>query len=193
LKTLLVIAHPQQNSLCRHLAQETKAHLQSRGYEITVKDLYKESFDPVLTAQERDSYYSDCFDVAEVENDIRQLQEAECLILLFPTWWFGLPAILKGWIDRIWVPGYAYLHAEDMTGIKPNLHKLKEVRVITTLGSPWWVDRFIMGRPVRKILKIGIVGACTSGCDFKMLSLYNSESLTEEKVQQFIARIKNKF
>ncbi len=193
MKTLLVIAHPQQNSLCRHLAQETKNHLQSRGYEITVKDLYEEGFDPVLTAEERDSYYSDCFDATEVKDDIRQLQEAECLVLVFPTWWFGLPAILKGWIDRVWVPGHAYLHAEDMTAIKPNLDKLKEVRVITTLGSPWWVDRFIMGRPVRKILKTGIVGACTSGCDFKMLSLYNSESLTEEKVRQFIARIKKKF
>jgi len=75
----------------------------------------------------------------------------------------------------------------------PCLENLKEVYVITTLGPPWWVDFFILRKPVKKVLKITLLGACTKNCRFKMLSLYKSEDLTESTIAQFVRKIRNTF
>ena len=138
------------------------------------------------------SYYKE-FDSSKLKNDIKQLKQAESLVLFFPTWWFGFPAILKGWFDRVWAPGHAYEHASDFGPIKQKLDNLKEMKVVTTLGSPWWVDLFVLRRPVKKVLKIALLGACAKNCKFNMLSLYNSEKLTESKIQAFVKRIEKEF
>lgn len=167
--------------------------MEGKGFTVTVKDLYKENFNPVLTKAERTSYYDKQFDSSQLKNDIEQLRETDSLILIFPTWWFSFPAILKGWFDRVWAPGYAYNHAPGFGKITPGLDNLKEVNVITTLGAPWWVDFFVLRKPVKKVLKIALLGACTKKCKFKMLSLYESESLTESKVESFVKKIKATF
>lgn len=190
---LVVIAHPLENSLCKHLADKTIKHLKNKGYNVIVKDLYKEYFNPVLTPSERESYYTGAFDKNAVVADIEQLTQAESLVLIFPTWWFGFPAILKGWFDRVWAPGHAYDHASDFGPIKQCLDNLKEMKVVTTLGAPWWVDTFILRQPVKKILKYGLLGACATNCKFEMLSLYNSEKLTTAKINKFVGKIESKF
>ncbi|MBQ4852826.1 NAD(P)H-dependent oxidoreductase [Pseudoalteromonas sp. MMG012] len=193
MKCLVVLAHPLDNSLCQHLADKTISHLKSKGYTVTVKDLYAEHFDPVLSKEERASYYQSTFDTQQLTTDIAQLTEAQSLVLIFPTWWFGFPAILKGWFDRVWAPGYVYEHASDFGPIKQCLTNLKEMKVVTTLGSPWWVDTFILRTPVKKVLKLALLGACASNCKFQMLSLYKSEQLSQQKIDKFIMKIRSKF
>jgi len=190
---LVVLAHPLNNSLNKHLADKTIQHLKNKGYKVTVKDLYAERFDPVLNKPERESYYATQFDAQQLESDIAQLKQAESLVLIFPTWWFSFPAILKGWFDRVWAPGHAYEHASDFGPIKQCLSNLKEMKVITTLGSAWWVDTFIIRKPVKKVLKLALLGACATNCKFKMLSLYKSEKLTQTKVDKFISKIESQF
>ncbi|WP_085905732.1 NAD(P)H-dependent oxidoreductase [Kiloniella majae] len=193
MKCLVVIAHPLEDSLCKHLAKETIAHLETKGYKITVKDLYSESFAPALAHAERQSYFTEEFDSSALERDLTQLKETESLVLIFPTWWFGFPAILKGWFDRVWAPGHAYDHADDNKAILPKLDNLVEMKVITTLGSPRWVDLLILRQPVRRVLKTAIRGTCAPKCRFQMLSLYSSESLSKEKVDRFIRKIRTRF
>lgn len=190
---LVVLAHPLENSLCKHLANKTISHLKKQGYQVSVKDLYEEGFNPVLSKPERESYYKDQFYQQDISSDIAQLKQVESLVLIFPTWWFGFPAILKGWFDRVWAPGHAYEHASDYGPIKQSLGNLKEMKVITTLGSPWWVDTFILRKPVKKVLKIALLGACASNCKFKMLSLYESEKLTKTNIDKFIGKIESTF
>ncbi|GGK76067.1 NAD(P)H-dependent oxidoreductase [Amphritea balenae] len=190
---LVVLAHPLENSLCKYLANKTINHLKNKGYQVTVKDLYSEGFNPVLSKPERESYYREQFDENQVKSDIEQLKQAESLVLIFPTWWFGFPAILKGWFDRVWAPGHAYDHASDYGPIKQRLDNLKEMKVVTTLGSPWWVDTFILRKPIKKVLKLALLGACTTNCKFKMLSLYKSEKLNKEKIDNFVGKIESKF
>lgn len=190
---LIVTAHPLKECLCAHLTRQTVAHLETRGYTVTVKDLYKERFDPVLTRDERASYYRRRYDRSLVEKEIEQLEHTESLVLIFPTWWFGFPAILKGWFDRVWAPDVAFRHDRDLKAIVPCLDNLKELKVITTLGSPWWVDFFALRQPVKKVLKTALLGACAKRCSFKMLSLYKSEKLTKEKVQRFVEKIRAAF
>jgi len=190
---LLVIAHPQKDSLCGYLARKVQEQIEAKGHQVTVKNLYEDAFNPVLRREERDSYYQAAFDQQWVAEEIAQLKQAEMLVLVFPTWWFSFPAILKGWFDRVWAPGHAYDHASDFGPITAKLTKLKQVRVITTLGSPWWVDRLIMWRPVRRVLKTAILGTCSKQHDFRMLSFYNSETASSERVDRFVNKIKGWF
>ena len=67
--------------------------------------------------------------------------------------------------------------------------KLRQALAITSLGSPWWVDRFIVRQPVKRVLKTALLGTCAARCRFGMLSLYRAESLAPDKVQAFRARI----
>ena len=78
------------------------------GHEVDDCDLYAENFQPVLTAGERRAYHSPTPDTASVVREIERLRRAEGLVFVFPTWWFGMPAILKGYIDRVWIPGVAF-------------------------------------------------------------------------------------
>jgi putative NADPH-quinone reductase len=163
--------------------------LDEMGHDVVVEDLYADNFDPALTIAERTSYYSNSYDRTGVAGEVERLLEAEALVLLFPTWWFSVPAILKGWFDRVWAPGIAYDHADDFGPIKPRLDNLKKVLVVTTLGAPWWVDRLIMRQPVRKVIKIALLGACARNSELTYLSLYNSEKLNEQAVVSFKAKI----
>jgi len=192
MKCLVVLAHPLENSLCRYLSDQTIDHLKAKGYEVSIKDLYKDDFDPVLSKVERQSYYDVPFDTTCLDNEIAQLKEAQTLVLIFPTWWFGFPAILKGCFDRVWAPGHAYRHASDLGKITPCLDNLKEVMVITTLGSPWWVDTLVLWKPVYRTLRIALLGACTKACTFKMLSFYKSEKAEQPRIDRFVKRIQAK-
>ena len=159
------------------------------GHEVTVEDLYAERFEPALTAAERASYYSNRYESSDVAQQVSRLEEAEALILLFPTWWFGFPAMLKGWFDRVWGPGIAYDHAVDFGPIEPRLSNLKQVLVVTTLGSPWWVDRLVMHQPVKRIIKRALLGTCARKSKLRFLTLYNSEKLSEQTISAFKNRI----
>ena len=189
MKCLVVIAHPVPDNLCRTLAAEAIAGLTAAGHQVDIEDLYATDFAPALTAAERNSYYTPAYDGHAVQAQIDRLLAAEVLILCFPTWWFGFPAILKGWFDRIWGPGVAYDHAVDMGLIQPRLHDLRHVLAITTLGSPWWVDWLVMRRPIRRLLKTGLLRPCAPKTRFQMLSLYAAEAASPAKIAAFIAHI----
>lgn len=189
MRCLVVTAHPLAKSLCQTLARTAHDALRERGHEVQLEDLYAQQFPAALSESERSAYYQPSYDTASVEAQALRLREAEALVLCFPTWWFGFPAILKGWFDRVWVPGVAYDHASDLGAIKPRLTNLKRVMVITSLGSPWWVDQFIMRQPVKRILKTAILGTCAPQAKFEVLSIYSSEKLSIEKVTRFQIQI----
>ncbi len=186
---LVVIAHPAPDSLCHAMANAAIKALTDAGHEVVIEDLYRSGFSPALTLAERQSYYAASFDAGAITGQAERLLSAEALILVFPTWWFGVPAILKGWFDRVWAPGIAYDHAGDLGAIRPRLHKLRRALAITSLGSPWWVDRLVMWQPVRRILGTALLGTCAPACKFEMLSLYKAEKLDPRQVQTFCTRI----
>lgn len=188
MRCLVVIAHPLADSLCNSLASKAIDKLHDCGHDVVEENLYAQEFEPALTADERRSYNIK-FDTTELNDSITRLQEAEALVLVFPTWWFGFPAILKGWFDRVWAPGVAFENTDDLGAITPKLNKLRNVLVITTLGVPWWVDKFIMFAPVKRIVKLGLLGACAKNAKLDFLSLYDSEKLSANTVEKFINKI----
>jgi len=189
MKCLIVTTHPLNDSLCKLLSKHVEEKLKNQGHEVVVEDLYSEGFESALTAVERESYYVDSYELSGVSEQVKRLKEAEALILLFPTWWFGFPAMLKGWFDRVWGPGVAYDHASDLGSIKPLLNNLEKVLVITSLGSPWWVDKLIMRQPVKRVIKTAILGTCAKNSKLKFLSLYKCEKLSKQQISRFKQRI----
>lgn len=190
-KALIVLAHPAETSLSRQFAQAALESLSAKGQEAKLLDLYADGFDPVLTREERATYYRFPPQTGRIDAHAALLTEAEILVLVFPTWWFGMPAILKGWIDRIFAPGIAFDHAQDFGPIKPRLTNLKKIVVITTLGSPSWIDWLVMRRPVRRILKTAVFGLCAPKARFTMLSLYKAESVDAALLESFMRRIRS--
>ena len=188
-KALVVLAHPAERSLGRMFAQTAHDHLSASGHQATFLDLYEADFDPVLTSAERAAYYETAPQIEAVGDQAELLAQSETLVFVFPTWWFGMPAILKGWIDRVFAPGIAFDHASDFGPIKPRLTNLKKVVVITTLGSPAWIDWLIMRRPVRRILKTAVFGLCAPEATFCMLSLYRAENPDARRIDRFRQKI----
>ena len=123
--------------------------------------------------------------------DIERLLNADALVLIFPTWWFGFPAILKGWFDRVWAPTVAYDHADDFGPIKPKLNNLKKAFVVTTLGAPWWVDHIILWSPVKRTLRFALLGACARKCKLKFLSFYKCESVDAVRKNKQMRKIES--
>jgi NAD(P)H dehydrogenase (quinone) len=114
-------------------------------------DLYRESFDPVMSAQER---------AATIRATTRRMPwppmwtccaAPNGLILCFPHWWFSMPARLRGYFDRVWGPGVAFAHDLQGGRIRPLLSHIKVFGVVTSYRSPWWITRLIAGDPGRKV------------------------------------------
>lgn len=189
---LIVAAHPKQNSLCTTLTTQLVETLQKGGHNVQLEDLYATGFNPVLSLREREMYYHSLYDTTHITDEVDRLVKAEGLILVFPTWWFGFPAILKGWFDRIWSPTVAYDHADDLGPIRPKLHRLTKTFVVTTLGAPWWVDYLILRRPVKKIIRFALLGACTMKCSLEYLSFYKCEDLSQERLSGISKKVNRK-
>ncbi|MEU7068631.1 NAD(P)H oxidoreductase [Streptomyces narbonensis] len=107
--TLLVHAHPRSDSLTAQVAELAHARLKDEGGTVDVLDLYAEGFDPVLRPadepdwEDREKRYS-----PEVHAHMERILAADDIVVVFPVWWMAPPAVLKGWIDRVWNYGFAY-------------------------------------------------------------------------------------
>lgn len=188
MRVLVISAHPLERSLTATFSAAVENSLREAGHDLRMQNLYADGFQPALTDAERVAFYaegSEPIRSPETEN----LQWAEMLVLIYPTWWFGFPAILKGWFDRVWAPDVAYKNAPDFGPITPALNGLRHVLVVTTLGSPWWVDRLVMRQPLRRTLKTAILGACAPNCKLRYISFHKCESLPATAVQAMVAKV----
>ena len=189
-RCLLVSCHPLADSLCNHLVDRVKQSFAGHSIEVEHLDLYDSGFAAPMSAAERRNYHTGEFDASALGEQTAALQRAEILVLVFPTWWFGPPALMKGWFDRVWAPGIAFDRPTKRGGrIAPRLGGLRHCLVVTTLGAPWWFDRLIMWRPLRRILKTALIGACAPAARFEMLSLHSAISLDQPRLDRFLGRI----
>ena len=187
---LLVLAHPLAESFAHSVARLARETLEGNGHTVDLLDLYAEGFDPRLTEHERRGYFDVPYDTSEVADLVARLQKAEALIFVFPQWWFNLPAVLKGFFDRVFAPGVAFRHDKAGGRIVPLLTNIRHFRVFTTTGSPWWVVKLYMGDPVRRQLRRGIAVFCNRKVDFRMLALHDMDRATGDKRGRHLERVK---
>ena len=187
MRCLIVVAHPLKQSLCLSLATVVRESLIGAGHEVDFADLYAEAFSPLMTAEERIAHN------AVPDNsgpEAQRLASAEALILVFPTWWYGFPAMLKGWFDRVWLPGLAFDIAPETSALVPRLTGLRHFIAITTLGSPRWIDWFVLRQPVRRILKHALAGTCAPQARFQYLALHGADAVSPARFEVFRARVR---
>ncbi len=117
---------------------------------------------------------------------VDSLRRAEALVLVYPTWWYGMPAMLKGWFDRVWAPGVAFHLGPG--AIMPALTNIRRIAVVTTYGSPAWPLWYI-GRPDRKLIGRGIRRLCAPGCRVERLSLTRMDHRSRAECEAFRDRV----
>lgn len=137
MRMLVVYCHPVEDSLCSALHHAVLEGLTAAGHTVDDCDLYAEGFNPVLSREERMAYNTPGDNLREVQPYVDRVMQAEGLVLIFPVWNFGLPAMLKGFIDRVLVPGVSF-HMDGQGRIAPGLTHLRHVQGVATYGVPRW-------------------------------------------------------
>ena len=188
MRILMVYSHPVAESFGSTMRDAALAGLREGGHEIRLTDLYAEDFDPRLSRQERLDYEDQQRNTLNVAAHVEMLQWAEGLVLVFPTWWYGLPAMLHGWFDRVWVPGVAFKMRDGGKVIEPNLRNIRLVIGITSCGSPrWWMK--LVGEPQKRIVMRGLRALFHGSCRKKWLVIYKMDSASQKDREKYLAKI----
>jgi NAD(P)H dehydrogenase (quinone) len=192
MRVLVLYAHPLADSFAGALHRTIVTALGESGHEVDDCDLYASGFDPVMTAPERRAHNTPDPDLSAVEHHVERLRAADAVVLCFPVWWYGMPAILKGYFDRVWVNGVAF-HLRAVGKIEPGLDRLKKLGVVATYGAPWWVIKLALRDPVRAVIHTGIRGLCTRHVKTLFLALYSIESKNSTDTTRFLAKVERAF
>jgi putative NADPH-quinone reductase len=189
---LVVYCHPCAESFAAALRDTALASLRAAGHEIRLIDLYAEGFDPVMSADERRGYHTAGENEKPVAEHLAGLRWCEGLIFIYPTWWYGPPAMLKGWLDRVWIPHATFGMPEPGKPIRAVLTDIRLLGVISTLGSPWWWWTFGVGAPGRKMLLRGLRPLVARRCRTFWLGLHEMDSATAARRQRFLDMVARK-
>jgi NAD(P)H dehydrogenase (quinone) len=190
MRFLVVYCHPVPESFCAAVRDAVVETLQRRGCEVRLIDLYAERFDPVMPADERRSYNEHPPADPALAPHIEHLRWAEALVFVYPTWWYGLPAMLKGWFDRVWARDVAFaLEGNGM--ITPLLSNIRKLGVVTTCGAPRWLS-FLMGQPGKKTILRGIRSICGLRCRTMFVAQYLMDTATPADREAFLKKVRRK-
>ena len=192
----VVHCHPLVESYDHALYKVIVETLGKNGHDVVATDLYRAGFQPAMTEQERATYMQERYDHSAVAGYVEALKSVDGVILCFPHWWFSMPAMLKGWVDRVWGPGVAFTYDPKDHHLEPALHNIKLFGVVTSYGSSWWIVRVFAGDAGRKVLMRGMKPLCARDAKSFYLAHYAMDASTEasreaflEKVRRRIARI----
>ena len=147
MRVLVLYAHPLEDSFAAAVHRAALAGLRAAGHEVDDCDLYAEGFNPVLSAEERRDYHDPALNRRLIDPYVERVLRAEALVLCFPVWCFGQPAILKGFFDRVFIPGVSF-RLEDGVA-KPALTHIRRILGVTTYGRPRWTA-WLVGDPAKK-------------------------------------------
>ena len=187
----IIYAHPLPDSLNASVLKAVEEKCKKKNLEYTTLDLYKDGFDPVLKSEERAVFFS-----GGVTHDplVKRYQDALAkanrLVFIFPIWWNEQPAIVKGFIERVCLPNFAYEYTE--TGVAPLLTNIKETTILTTSGAPAealtkYTGNIIENQFVNNIIR-PLTGLKTAEwIDFGLMGA------SPEKINEHLDYITNKF
>ncbi len=187
MKVLYLYCHPLPESFHAGIRVEALAGLRRAGHEVDLLDLYAEKFDPVLSEEGRRRYHYAPENRAGLEPYIVRLAGAEAIVMQFPTWCFGMPAMLKGFLDRMMMPGVAF-DIDDPAHVEPMLGNIRRIIGIVTYGRPrymaWW-----MSDPPRKIVTRYLRWFTGGKARVDYHALYHLNVATEAQRIAFIGRV----
>jgi NAD(P)H dehydrogenase (quinone) len=189
MRFLVIYAHPVRESFVSAVHDCAVKALRDAGHEVDDCDLYAEGFQPVLSHEARIDYHNTSVNRGHASKEIERLLACNGLVLVYPTWWYGLPAMLKGYIDRVWLPGVAFKLEGGRT--KPLLTNIERFAVVTTYGSPWWLNKLI-DDPSRSMLMRGIRLLFASKVRTLWLAQYGMDSADAATREKFLSKVERK-
>jgi putative NADPH-quinone reductase len=188
MRVLVVHAHPVEASYNRALYDTVVNTLRGGGHEIDECKLYDEGFDAVLSREERLLYHEVPENLTPaVEPYVERLLAAEAIVFVFPVWNYGFPAILKGYFDRIFLPGVSFVLKDGK--LKPNLDNIRKVAFVTTYGG----DRLrtiLMGDPPRRLARRWAWATFRTPRPPQYLALYDMNNNREPELLAFMNKVR---
>lgn len=185
MRVLVLYAHPVETSFAAALHRAALDALTRAGHAVDDCDLYAERFDPVLSREERLAYHDLAANRAPVEDHVRRLAAAEALVLVSPIWNFGHPAILKGYLDRVFLPGVSFRLEGGRA--RPAL-RLRRLAAIHTYGADRW-RAFLAGDPPRRVVSRILATQLAPGGRSLYLALYDMNRATAERRAAFLRMV----
>ncbi len=154
-RTLIVLGHPDRESLCRALAESYEKGAKVNGSDVRLLKLYDMKFNPFLEKGYKGKQKLE----QDLEKAKADIEWAEHLVFVYPVWWASIPAVLKGFIDRIFTPGFAFT-SNKKNGLPTKLLKGRTGRLIVTMDSPKWYYRWFMKNSSQVMMKKGVLEFC---------------------------------
>ncbi|MEM6381800.1 MAG: NAD(P)H-dependent oxidoreductase [Pseudomonadota bacterium] len=192
MKALIVYCHPSASSFNHAVLETVLSELREQSIEHRVIDLYAEKFDPRLTLEDWTEYEDTAVNTDRIAQHVESLRWCDSLIFIYPTWWFGQPAILKGWLDRVLVPGVAFNMPTDQNPrITHTLQHITRLGVFTTCGASFWFTKFV-GAPGKRILLRGLRSCLNPRAKTSFAAHYLMDSSTQETRSRHLELVANR-
>lgn len=180
MRALVIYCHPRADSFTAAVRDVVLEKLNIAGAEVRLHDLYARRFQPLMEAEEHAGYLSCPENRKWLSGEVDDVLWADTLIFVYPTWWYGLPAMLKGWLDRVFLPDVAFFMPKAPGEvIRPGLGHVRRLGVFTTCGASWWLTTAI-GAPGRRTLMRGVGWLLPRGSCRVFAAHYLMDSSTAE-------------
>ena len=186
MRVMVVYAHPVETSFNAAIFATVKEALRGRGHEIDACDLYAENFPAIMSREDRLLYHEIPANRALALPWIERLEAAQALVLVFPTWVFAPPAILKGFCEKVFLPGIAFKLVDGR--VRGALRHLKRVAGVSTYGGTRW-RAFLAGDPPRKLLTRSMRAYVGPNVPVSFLGCYDMNRIDEVRGKAFLERV----
>jgi NAD(P)H dehydrogenase (quinone) len=191
MRALVVYCHPIEGSFCSALRDAAVSGLRKAGHSVDIIDLAADSFNPVMYEDEWLSYttMSPAFP-PDVAKYVELVKRAEVMVLVYPTWWSSVPAQLKGWSERVFMPSVAF-KMNSKNQVRPALENLRRIVTVTTFGSPWVYVK-AMNDNGSRLFSRSLRLTCIHRVRFLRLAHYRMDRSTPESRIAFLAHVEDK-
>ncbi|MBH0237951.1 NAD(P)H-dependent oxidoreductase [Methylobrevis albus] len=186
MRVLVLFAHPVETSFQAALHAKVVTTLRAAGHDVDDLDLYAEDFDPRLTRAERLAYHDIPANRAAVDPYVGRVLAAEALVLVYPVWNFGYPAILKGFFDRVFLPGVSFKMVDGR--VQTQLRNIRKMAAVTTYGGSR-LRAFLVGDPPRKLVMRVLRAVTGLAVPVRYLAHYDMNRSTPESRAAFLAKV----
>lgn len=188
---LVVYCHPIEGSFCSALRDAAVSGLRKAGHSVDIIDLAADSFNPVMLEDEWLSYTTvNPVFPPDVANYVDLVKNAEVMVFVYPTWWSSVPAQLKGWAERVFMPTVAF-KMNSKNQVRPALGNLRRIVTVTTFGSPWVYVKAMNDNGSRMFSR-SLRLSCVHRVRFLRLAHYQMDRSTPESRTAFLAQVEDK-
>jgi NAD(P)H dehydrogenase (quinone) len=191
LRILVVYAHPLGTSFVSALHARVVETLRAGGHSVDDLDLYAERFDPVMSREQMLTYVDTKANTREVESYVARLRAAEALVLVFPVWYDGLPAIMQGYFQRVFLPGVS-MRIDEAGLFHPHLLHLKRLAAVCAYGESQR-DVAAKRNPARRFVRYNIGALINPHGRFEYITLYDMNFTTAPRRAAFLKRVTRVF